>query len=280
MLRRFKNEYRALRERNHGKGRWLSWVSESPYKTYKMKLISAITTGLVVVSSLFAFQGFEGLASAISGKTTKTEQEISDFEKAVQIIKKYETLHQPRHWPFVGYGHKVLPGEKFSRTKALGEKEADALLRKDLLKNCAMFRQFGADSLLLGVLAYNIGSGATMRSSVVSKLKAGNRNIYDSYVAHSRYRGKTHAGIKARRVEEFEALFVKEKKAAVNSHVTIPTQEPAWPARHQLTNGFEDTELLAQETERDGGNKPSRHETIYTNTQLACKQKSISYYWL
>lgn len=33
------------------------------------------------------------------------------FETAVEIIKKYETLHTPRNWPYIGYGHRVLPGE-------------------------------------------------------------------------------------------------------------------------------------------------------------------------
>ncbi len=129
------------------------------------------------------------------------------FEKAVEIIKRYETLHKPRHWPLVGYGHMVLPGERFSRTQPLSETQADALLRKDLLKNCAVFREFGKDSLLLGVLAYNIGSGAVKNSSVVKKLRAGDRNIRDSYLAHCRYRGKAHAGLRKRRVEEFETLF-------------------------------------------------------------------------
>lgn len=129
------------------------------------------------------------------------------FERAVEIIKKYETLHKPRHWPLVGYGHKVLPGEKFSRKKQLTEAEADALLRKDLLKNCAVFRDYGADSLLLGVLAYNIGSGATKRSSVVKKLDSGNRDIRDNFIAHCRYRGKVHNQIRNRRIEEFNSLF-------------------------------------------------------------------------
>ncbi len=140
------------------------------------------------------------------------EEEISDFEKAVQIIKKYETLHQPKHWPLVGYGHKVLPGEKFSRSRALSEAEADALLRKDLKKNCALFREYGADSLLLGTLAYNIGSGAAKRSSVATKLKNGDRDIRSSYLAHSRYRGKTHSQILKRRTEEFDALFRSDSK--------------------------------------------------------------------
>lgn len=139
-----------------------------------------------------------------------SEPEISPFEQAVEIIKKYEGLHSPKHWPLVGYGHKVLPGEKFSRNRALSQTEAEAILRKDLLKNCAVFREFGADSLLLGVLAYNIGSGATLRSSVVKKLRSGNRDIESSYIAHCRYRGKTHSQIKRRRIEEFTTLFIED----------------------------------------------------------------------
>lgn len=143
---------------------------------------------------------------------------LSDFEKAVEIIKKYEGLHQPKHYPLVGYGHQVLKGEKFSRTKAMSEADAEALLRKDLLKNCAVFRDFGADSLLLGVLAYNIGSGVTMRSSVVKKLKAGDRDIYSSYVAHCRYKGKVHSQIQRRRIEEFETLFSPAADTASDQH--------------------------------------------------------------
>lgn len=152
---------------------------------------------------------------AVNVMTVKAEPavsvpEVSPFEQAVEIIKKYEGLHSSRHWPLVGYGHKVLPGEKFSRNRKLSEVEAEALLRKDLLKNCAIFREFGADSLLLGVLAYNIGSGATLRSSVVKKLRAGDRNIEANYIAHCKYRSKEHSQIKQRRTEEFATLFIKE----------------------------------------------------------------------
>ncbi len=151
-----------------------------------------------------------GLSSSKAPEVTPETQQIL-FERAVAMIKKYETLHQPRHWPLVGYGHLVMAGEKFSRSKALSEKEADALLRKDLLKNCAVFRDYGADSLLLGVLAYNIGSGNVKKSSVARMLREGNRDIYDSYVAHSRYRGRVHAGLKKRRIEELDQLFVTDE---------------------------------------------------------------------
>lgn len=177
-----------------------------------MKLFSAISIALLFSSSIIAGRGYQKIAvNEPAAEQQVAVSEVSDFEKAVEIIKKYETLHSARHWPLIGYGHKVLPGEKYRRGKVLSEKEADALLRKDLLKNCAVFRSFGADSLLLGVLAYNIGSGAAMRSAVARKLKAGDRDIFDSYVAHSKYRGKTHKQIKSRRIEEFEQLFITEE---------------------------------------------------------------------
>lgn len=173
-----------------------------------MKVLLSFAIALMSVFSLIQIPDYNGISQTKS--TTRASQNSADFEKAVEIIKKYEGLHQPRHWPLIGYGHLVQTGEKYNRSKPLGEKEAEALLRKDLLKNCAVFRSFGPDSLILGVLAYNIGSGAVMKSSVVKKLKAGDRNIYDNYVAHSRYKGKVHQQIKRRRIEEFENLFIKE----------------------------------------------------------------------
>lgn len=145
-----------------------------------------------------------------SVKQISSEKEVSKYEQAVQIIKKYETLHSPKHWPLIGYGHKVLPGEKFSRSKPLSESEADKLLRKDLDKLCKIFRSYGKDSLILATLAYNIGNGAVARSSVAKKLASGNRDIRENYLAHCRFKGKVHSTIKKRRIEEFETLFVKD----------------------------------------------------------------------
>lgn len=132
------------------------------------------------------------------------------FEDAIAIIKKYEGISGPSHWPFVGYGHKVMPGEKFTRGKKLSEAEADALARKDYAKLCAKYREFGADSLLLAALAYNCGPGVVAKSSVLAKLKAGNRDIESSYLAHCRYKGKQLSQLKRRRQEELATLFVKE----------------------------------------------------------------------
>lgn len=176
-------------------------------------LMMLAIAGMALYGLFMPSKSAGNIAVTAEASPTVPEPEVSPFEQAVEIIKKYEGLHSPKHWPLVGYGHKVLPGEKFSRTRALSQTEAEAILRKDLLKNCAVFREFGADSLLLGVLAYNIGSGATLRSSVVKKLKAGDRDIETNYIAHCRYRGKVHSQIKQRRIEEFENLFIKDLSA-------------------------------------------------------------------
>lgn len=137
-------------------------------------------------------------------------QKPPTFEDAITLIKKYEGISGARHWPFVGYGHKVMPGEKFTKRKVLSEAEADALVRSDYAKLCALYRSYGADSLLLAALAYNCGPGVVAKSSVLSKLKSGNRDIESSYKAHCRYKGKQLSQLKRRREEELATLFVKD----------------------------------------------------------------------
>ncbi|ETK12400.1 hypothetical protein T235_09530, partial [Tannerella sp. oral taxon BU063 isolate Cell 8/11] len=73
------------------------------------------------------------------------------FERAVTCIKHYEGLHGPKNYPYVGYGHRLLPGERLSC--AMTKRQADSLLRADLKKRLVTFRRFGRDSLLLAVLS-------------------------------------------------------------------------------------------------------------------------------
>lgn len=155
-------------------------------------------------------------ANAISPRTFGVEQrkrrsimELPPFERAVLIIKKFETLHKPKHWPYVGYGHQVQPGEPYRRGVQLTERQADALLRKDLSKFCALYSQYGKDSILLACLAYNCGPGVVNKSSVLKKLKVGNRDIFKAYTAHCRYKGKFHKQLHQRRMTEFFVLFVQ-----------------------------------------------------------------------
>ena len=76
------------------------------------------------------------------------------FERAVRCTKYFEGWHSEKHHPYVGYGHKLLPGERYS-ARTMTKREADVLLRKDLRKFCAMFRKFGKDSLLLSEISDN-----------------------------------------------------------------------------------------------------------------------------
>ena len=74
-------------------------------------------------------------------------QTVPKFELAVVVIKRFEGIHGPSDHPCVGYGHRLQRGERLSWR--MSEREADALLRKDLHRLCAVFRSFGRDSLLL-----------------------------------------------------------------------------------------------------------------------------------
>ncbi len=105
------------------------------------------------------------------------------FERAVRCTKYFEGWHSEKHHPYVGWGHKILPGERYS-ARTMTKRQADALLRKDLRKFCAMFRQFGKDSLLLATLAYNVGPYRLLGSKTIPKKRTlikrlgWRRNIY------------------------------------------------------------------------------------------------------
>lgn len=135
------------------------------------------------------------------------------FSLAVECIKRFEGWHSSRHYPYVGWGHCLQPGEKYS-AHTMTRQQADELLRKDLRKFCAMFKQFGKDSLLLATLAYNVGpyrllgSKKIPKSTLVRKLEAGDRNIYKEYISFRCYKGKVVPSIERRRKVEFELLYI------------------------------------------------------------------------
>lgn len=139
--------------------------------------------------------------------------ELPPFERAVLIIKYYETLHRPEHWPTIGYGHVVQPGEPYRKGVQLTESQADNLLRKDLRKFCALYRSYGADSLLLACLSYNCGSAKVLggkgykKSRLLRRIEAGDRNILADYLSFCHYNGKTHYGIYRRRWIEYQLLY-------------------------------------------------------------------------
>lgn len=135
------------------------------------------------------------------------------FSLAVECIKRFEGWHSSWHYPYVGWGHCLQPGEKYS-AHTMTRQQADELLRKDLRRFCAMFRQFGKDSLLLATLAYNVGPYRLLgnkkipKSTLVRQLEAGDRNIYKEYISFRCYKGKVVPSIERRRKVEFELLYI------------------------------------------------------------------------
>ncbi len=131
---------------------------------------------------------------------------MEPFERACVLIRHYETLHKPKHWPTIAFGHVVVKGEPYTK-RQYSVSEANAILKKDLRKLCAYYRSYGADSLLLACLAYNVGSGRVDKSSIPKKLKSGNRDIIHDYTSFCKYQGRRHPGLYRRRWMELELFF-------------------------------------------------------------------------
>lgn len=158
---------------------------------------------VLVLSMLTLIMGMSAANSGVKKIYSK------EFEHAISVIKKYEGLHR-NTGELIGYGHKVVAGDKYAVGDNLTERQADALLRADLEKLCAKYRKFGKDSLILSALAYNCGEGTVARSTILRKLTEGDRDIRDNYLAYSKARGKTIEQLKRRRVEEFETLYIPD----------------------------------------------------------------------
>lgn len=173
------------------------------------KLLILFVALFSIVGTMPGNAASQRTAPAREQKTKRNIMELPLFERAVLIIKKFETLHKPNHWPYVGYGHQVQPGEPYLRGVQLTEAQADALLRKDYAKFCSMYEKYGKDKYLLAALAYNCGPGVVNKSRVLKLLKSGNRNIRVAYTSHCHYKGKWHKGLYQRRLTEFSVLFIQ-----------------------------------------------------------------------
>ena len=150
-----------------------------------------------------------GMARATPNKLPYTEKQ---FEMAVACIKHFEGWHNMK--TYVGYGHQVQKGERYS-ARTLTKEQGDLLLRLDLMRNLYLFRSYGKDALLLSVLAYNVGPYAILgtskrpKSRLLRKIERGDRNIYNDYIAFCRWHGRQVPSIKFRRQVEYDLFFMR-----------------------------------------------------------------------
>ena len=166
----------------------------------------------IIIALGIGVNAYPRLPSEEQKSATETLFDLPPFERAICCIRFYEGMHSKKDYPYVGYGHKLRPGESYSYNMSV--KEAEHLLRKDLRELCALFRSYGQDSLLLATLSYNIGpykvlghKGKYPKSIVLKKLESGDRNIRDDYVKYCRWNGKRIPSIERRRYIELMLLF-------------------------------------------------------------------------
>lgn len=166
------------------------------------------------VSAVMAVAFSASLSAQGTDETPASFHDEPKAELAVELIKKYEGLHDsPDYYPYYGYGHCRLEGEKLSYD--MTEAEAEELLRKDLEERYRLFRKYKKDALLLTILSYNVGHGTLLgygkrpKSRLLKKLEVGDRDIYVEYISYCHYKGKKIRSIERRRKMEFLLLYEK-----------------------------------------------------------------------
>ena len=78
------------------------------------------------------------------------------FNLAVEIIKHFEGWHTVRNYPYVGWGHQLQPGERYS-ARTMTKAQGDRLLRQDLMKMYRLFDGYGKDQMLTKYAAEETG---------------------------------------------------------------------------------------------------------------------------
>ncbi len=136
--------------------------------------------------------------------------ELSPINRAIAIIKYYESWHT-NAWPYVGWGHRVQPGERIPRH--ITREQGDSLLYEDLSKLLNHFKDYGEYALLLSCLSYNvgmykvIGGGKYKPSRLIQKIRQGRKDIEEDYLDFCRWKGRKIASIQRRRWVEFHYLY-------------------------------------------------------------------------
>jgi len=104
----------------------------------------------------------------------------STLQQAVSLLAVLEGWHDPKKTGCTGWGHRVC----YDGTRVTTPTEADSLAAADLRALSARFRDFQGDSLLLALLAYNVGVKAVKTSSLMDSLS------FDAYTSFCYIKGR------------------------------------------------------------------------------------------
>jgi len=123
--------------------------------------------------------------SSLSGSSPKEADPAAPtaaptIEQAVSFLALAEGWHDPQKTGCTGWGHRIC----YDDARASTPTEADSLAAADLRALCARFRHFQGDSLLLALLAYNVGAKAVKTSSLMDSLS------FDVYTSFCYIKGK------------------------------------------------------------------------------------------
>lgn len=173
--------------------------------------IRLLTTVLLLVMTISISAKDKQQNSNITSKEYSSLYSLPKFERAVLLIKHCEGMHSQKDYPYIGYGHRLQPGEKL--TSKITKRQADSLLRSDLKKLCYLFRDYGISSILLATLAYNCGQVSILgdknkpESRLIQKIKRGEKDIENEYLTFCKWKGKVVPSIKKRRWMELRLLY-------------------------------------------------------------------------
>lgn len=162
-----------------------------------IRIIIAIQLGILLICSIPCY-----------GQTP--DQRL--FNRLVACTKHFEGWHTQRTTPgHVGYGHRIQRGERFPNE--LTRHQADSLLRRDLMQHYRLYAHYGKDAMLLTALSYQIGpakllgKGKYPKSTLLTRLERGDRNVLSVYMSFCKWKGKVVPSIRKRRLVEYKLLY-------------------------------------------------------------------------
>lgn len=173
-----------------------------------MKRSTLIILGVLVGVALLATQS-KRIAGMISDTTRKLIQRLEGLRlTAYQDVGGLWTI---------GYGHLIKPGERFhpyGPVKTITQDEAESLYAADSAAARAAVAQAVHVTLTdqmraaLESLAYNIGSGAFIGSTLVRTLNMGNyASAAEQFAVWNKVNGKVVPGLVSRRAVEKEMFL-------------------------------------------------------------------------